>query len=464
MPQLRLPAFSRLALPPRPAYLLLPALIAIVFIGFFAVQQAPAQSLPATPVVVITNDSPYTNTALTYGVSEALDSYDVFKKAEKVFIDNNTSFLLVDLEKNTISLYKDGKKIFVTSIEQTPTANSWLSVKSGLYRVTETQESVYDAVNRAYYQKSVKFGNNYIIHGTVATVDGEVVEAPERTGIRVSETAANDLLALIEDGWPVLVHTPAVAEADSFTYTINGPYVPARSYVVADVASGDILFQNKQTTPLPIASLTKLMTAVVAAEEYDMSSRIRITQEQYVNTLVPRLEGRSEANLFSLVQLLMVESSNEAAEVIAAHMGRDEFIKRMNAKAAELGMTSTTFTDPSGLDNTNVSSAADLLILTRYISEQHPFIWSVSMEEVEEFTPSEEFVNLDNFNEIKDIDNVVGGKIGETQAARQTSVSLHRHTIGGQERTIAIVILGTESRTNTVTAIDTFIERQYAAE
>ena len=60
--------------------------------------------------------------------------------------------------------------------------------------------------------------------------------------------------------------------------------------------------------------------------------------------------------MYSLLQLLLLESSNEAAEVIAGEVGREEFIKAMNAKAVQLGMLNTTFTDPSGLDDGNVST------------------------------------------------------------------------------------------------------------
>jgi len=454
----------RLSLPARPAYMALPAAALALVIGFFAFEYVPAQSLPATPLVVVTTDEPYQHTALSFGLLPTLAAHETFEKAEQAFAANNTSFVAIDGTEGTIAVYQNGEPVFETTIEQAPSTHSWFQAPSGLYRVTSTEDRRFDAINKTYYSHVVRFDKNFLIHGAIETVDGVVVNESTRTGLKISDAAAADLQVLIKNEWPVLVHTPETAPQDQFVYQLNGPRLQARSYLAADVASGVELFGSAEDLQVPIASLTKLMTVVVAAEEYDLTSRIRLTQEQYVTTLVPRLQGRYEANLFSLLQLLMVESSNEAAEVIASHMGRDAFIAKMNEKAAALGMDATVFTDPSGLDNGNVSSAEDLLMLVQYISERHPFVWAVSMGEVEEFAPAAEFHNLDNFNEVKELTNVIGGKIGETEAARKTSVSIHEYTLNGEVRRVAIIILGTESRTDSVKSVDQFIQKQYAVE
>ncbi len=459
-----LPSQTRLALPTRPHYLALPVGALMLVVGFFAIDSLPAQALPATPVVVITTEEPYQHTTLSFGPEEALSNHATFKKAAQAFIENDTSFISLDGTEKTISLYQDGELVFETAIEQVPSAHSWFLAPSGLYRVANKNEKSYDAVNKTYYKNVVRFDKNFLIHGNVENTAGEVVEEPTRAGSKISDSAAADLMVLAGNGVPVLVHTPTAQSDTTFSYQLSGPRVQARSFLAADVDSGIELFGSGETMVVPIASLTKLMTVVVAAEEYDLSSRIKVSQERYVTTLVPRLQGKYEANLFSLLQLLMVESSNEAAEVIASHMGREAFITKMNEKASALGMSDTVFTDPSGLDNTNVSTAKDLLTLTRYISQRHPFVWAVSMGEVEEFTPSEEFLNLDNFNEVEQLTNILGGKIGETEAARQTSVSIHSYTLNGEARRVAIIILGTEARNDNVKAVDRFIRQQYAVE
>jgi len=106
---------------------------------------------------------------------------------------------------------------------------------------------------------------------------------------------------------------------------------------------------------VPIASLTKLMTALVAAEHINLDQDVRI-RGSGVTSLIPRLREGYSASMYSLLQLLLIESSNEAAEVIASVIGRDEFLRLMNEKAAAIGMEHTTFTDPSGLDDGNIST------------------------------------------------------------------------------------------------------------
>jgi len=145
--------------------------------------------------------------------------------------------------------------------------------------------------------------------------------------------------------------------------------------------------------------------------------------------------------MYSLIQLLLVESSNEAAETIAGELGREQFIEAMNAKARQLGMMDTSFADPSGLSAENVSSVADLYILTKYIYNDKKFIFDITANEtLSTVYVGGEFDGLINFNEVEDMENFVGGKVGETNAAGQTSVSLHKLKFQGVERTLAIIL------------------------
>jgi D-alanyl-D-alanine carboxypeptidase len=204
------------------------------------------------------------------------------------------------------------------------------------------------------------------------------------------------------------------------------------------------------------------MTAVVAAEELQLDRRVYAASSSFVTSMVPRLDSRSSVSMYSLLQLLLVESSNEAAEVIAAEFGREEFIAAMNTKARQLGMLNTTFTDPSGLDSGNVSTVGDLYQLTQYIHKNRKFIIDITRDVT---LPSAyqggDFSGLINFNEIDDVTGFVGGKVGETIAAGQTSVSLHELKINNTTRTVVFIILGSEQRTADVQTLVSFVERQF---
>ena len=143
----------------------------------------------------------------------------------------------------------------------------------------------------------------------------------------------------------------------------------------------------------------------------------------------------------------MVESSNEAAEVIASQVGRDRFIALMNEKAKSLGLKDTTFTDPSGLDEGNTSSLRDLLQLTQYIYNNRSFVLELTADaDLATLYDAGDFGELENFNEIEGVDNFIGGKVGETLAAGQTSISLHEIEIKDSKRIIAVIVLNSDDR------------------
>jgi len=134
----------------------------------------------------------------------------------------------------------------------------------------------------------------------------------------------------------------------------------------------------------------------------------------------------------------------------------------MNQKALELNLMNTTFADPSGLSAGNVSSVGDLFQLVNYIYKQKPFIFDVTAKRNSfGLQPNDEFGELLNFNQFGDQDYFVGGKVGETIAAKQTSVSLHNLKIGGQERVLALILLGSEDRTADIETLLAFVAEQY---
>lgn len=143
--------------------------------------------------------------------------------------------------------------------------------------------------------------------------------------------------------------------------------VSAQSAVLYEPFSGRILFQKDAHTPRPMASTTKLMTALIAAESVPFDRDVHITEEAV------RVEGSSMGlragdwiSMGDLVTGLLLESGNDAANAIALTVAGSlpDFAERMNAKAKELGMMDSCFVSPSGLDgNGHSSSAYDMALL-----------------------------------------------------------------------------------------------------
>ena len=158
--------------------------------------------------------------------------------------------------------------------------------------------------------------------------------------------------------------------------SFNQPLINARSALVMDGQTGEVLYSKNSNTAFPIASITKLMTAVIIADaRLNMSENITLQQIDFAgaggkNSSSTLRAGdsmnRAEALLFALMK-----SENPAAAALARTYpgGRAAFVSAMNAKAKSLGMNSTRYVESSGLDPRNISSARDLGILVSAASQ-----------------------------------------------------------------------------------------------
>jgi D-alanyl-D-alanine endopeptidase (penicillin-binding protein 7) len=144
-----------------------------------------------------------------------------------------------------------------------------------------------------------------------------------------------------------------------------GVKTSAPSAFVADVASGSVLYAKNPHRVMPIASLTKLMTAMVVLDlKLDLSETVVLKGEDFDRESKAVFRVGDELTYGDLLQTMLVGSVNASAKALArATLGEAEFIQAMNRKAVELGLKSPRFTDPSGLDAGNQASAADVAAL-----------------------------------------------------------------------------------------------------
>ncbi|TFH08234.1 MAG: peptidase S11 [Candidatus Thorarchaeota archaeon] len=166
------------------------------------------------------------------------------------------------------------------------------------------------------------------------------------------------------------------------------PTLNAKHAIVVNLETGEVVLSKNEIEAVPIASITKLMTALVIADSnLDMTEEIEITREDLKNTNEStRTVGLFPGNTFTREELLLValmSSSNRAAAALArTHpVGYEGFIELMNQKAAELGMYNTRYVDPTGLYNDNKSTAEDLVKLMRAVIAR-PMIGRFSTEVV----------------------------------------------------------------------------------
>jgi len=176
------------------------------------------------------------------------------------------------------------------------------------------------------------------------------------------------------DIWSVARDIPNTKDAHT-------PGISAVSALVFDLPTGKAFFAKDVDSRLPLASLTKIMTAVVALEHPKSDDVYAVRDTALVGEDSMGLTAGESLSLQELLYGLMLHSGNDAAEVLADNFptGRNGFVQAMNQKAATLGLSNTHFTNPTGLegDGNQYTTAKDLLVITRYALFHFPLFRDV---------------------------------------------------------------------------------------
>jgi serine-type D-Ala-D-Ala carboxypeptidase (penicillin-binding protein 5/6) len=176
---------------------------------------------------------------------------------------------------------------------------------------------------------------------------------------------------------------PKFAKTDS--RVLGSSDISAKSALVYDISKDKAVFEKNPSQKLPMASLTKIMTAVIAIENKQEDNRYVVKGSDLVGENSMGLSAGEVLGLEELLYGLLLPSGNDAAEVLASNFptGRTGFIDAMNQKAQSLGLKDTHFTNPSGLqgDGEQYTTTYDLLVITRYALEKPLFAKVVSTAE-----------------------------------------------------------------------------------
>lgn len=217
--------------------------------------------------------------------------------------------------------------------------------------------------------------------------------------------------------------------------------VSARSAILIDGQSGRVLFGKDEHEKRRIASITKIMTAVLAIESGKMKDTVKVSKRaiQAEGSSIYLKEGQ-KVSLEDLTYGLMLRSGNDAAVAIAEHVGGslEGFIFMMNQKAAELGMENTNFQNPHGLDDhkNHYSSAYDMAILTKY-AMKHKQYQKIAGTTFYKAKTMEGYWKNKNKLLTGLYEYSTGGKTGYTKLAKRTLVST---AAKGDAQLIAVTI------------------------
>jgi D-alanyl-D-alanine endopeptidase (penicillin-binding protein 7) len=233
----------------------------------------------------------------------------------------------------------------------------------------------------------------------------------------------------------------------------NGALVPdlrAAAAIVYNPDTQEVIWEENSQDQRPIASITKLMTALVLLEgRPDLTETVPIQREDTRQASTTRLRTGDKVTRGDLLQLLLIASDNAAARALArsSALGSQGFVVRMNAKARELGLGSTYFVDPSGLLSADVSSAFDIAQLIAYAASDERISTIMRKAEARIWT-GRRYVTVRSTNallqrtDLGDVD-VKGGKTGFIAQAGYCFATLLG--IPQFKQQVAVVVLGARS-------------------
>ena len=282
------------------------------------------------------------------------------------------------------------------------------------------------------------------------------------TGITVS--SASTVAAKTAHRYIASSGATFVYEAERLPYSViekmglKKPSLSAEGYLAADIQTGEIILEKNKAKQFPMASITKLMTALVSLETIDQSQIAIVPPEALVGEN-PSIKGLSEGEVISTSSLLyplLLESSNAAAKTLAGHIGTKNFVNYMNGRTESIGMPKTFFADSSGLSSRNLSTTEDLFKFVSYIFKNKKQILDITRKKEWE-EGMKKWANGDKFS---GLENFLGGKTGYTDSAGKTFAGVFSlPSAESNPREIAIIILKSRDRDDDVIKILDYLKQ-----
>ena len=226
--------------------------------------------------------------------------------------------------------------------------------------------------------------------------------------------------------------------------------IEAKAALILDVGTDAVLYSKNSDQKMPIASLTKIMTALVVLENVDLNSVVTISKNAFdTDGRKDNLVVNEKIKAENLLKIMLIRSNNTAAVSLAEHSSGsvEEFVELMNQKAELLGLKNTKFSNPTGFDaEGNYSTAYDVAQLFDYVSDEL-LIWEILRTQKLSIDSLDGKIkhNLKNTNLLLGrLENITGGKTGLTDEAGQCLVLIIGDPIDNHQ--IVSIVLNAEDR------------------
>lgn len=241
---------------------------------------------------------------------------------------------------------------------------------------------------------------------------------------------------------PVAPAPPALVKKEN----VPEPQLNVKAAFAEELDTGEDFYRFNANLRWPLASLTKLMSAVIAIEEVGLAKKAAVSEAAVASEGVAgNLQAGERYSVGELLKLMLVVSSNDAAAAVAEFYGTQNFVNQMQIKASQLEMAQTAFADPAGLSSLNQGTVGDLEKLVRHIYKNYPAVFKTTgqpkisvFEETKEI--EREVLNINPFAQSRT--DFLGGKTGFIDESGGNIISIFNYN--GHK--ILIIILGSGNK------------------
>ncbi len=235
-----------------------------------------------------------------------------------------------------------------------------------------------------------------------------------------------------------------VSKTTSIKEDKDNPILSAHSILLRDISSNNVLMKKNESVEWPMASLTKLMTATIAIENMDLSSKITISEKSANQSSNSLFKAGESYSALDMIKASLILSNNASAMALSESFGYQRFMGLMQSKADFLGMKKTKFYEPTGLSPLNKSTALDFEILAKYIYTNHKEILDITSEKIAEIKElsSGNTKTLNSTNIFAGEEYFIGGKTGYTAEAQGNLFSIFK----AGNKVLLSIVLGSTSR------------------
>jgi hypothetical protein len=399
-----------------------------------------------------------------YGVWPELGDVNFFHNVLEKLKNQKTDFILADLDEMKLTVYKNGEAVEKVPIAAKGREGSWFETPTGLYKIEAKYRRAYSRFANVYMNYALVFEGNFLIHGWPYYPNGRTVSSSYSGGcIRLFDEDAKKIYDLAEINMPVLVFKKAF-EVENSSYRYSIPDLSAQAYLAIDLKNNFVFLEKNKNQLFPIASITKLITALTVLDHTYLEYDLTVPKEAIVYTSIPRLKPGQKISVFDLLALLLTESSNEAGITLANYLGQDKTIEWMNGVVKSIGMYNTRLVDPNGASSENVSTVLDLFYLAKYLYFNRSFIFNMTKGIFDNTYFGQPVYQLKNLNFFADNPDFVGGKVGKTDISKETMLAVFNLQFNGEKRPIAFIALKSDDVKSDIEKMVDFVKTHYQFE